>query len=340
MSAATVPSRERFSGCLVGQCLGDALGFPVEGWPPEDCAEYVREELESIRQAERFPTPDVLWAGQYTDDSQLARELMQSYAARGQFDPQDYAHRIAAIFAEERIVGRGMATDAAACRLKKGVHWKEAGEPAPSAGNGTAMRAGPIGLLFGDDPAEMARVAREQGHITHQDGRCAAGSIAVAGAVALAARAGEVRPETWVEELSEWVSAADDSFGREILGLPSLIALPPEEAAPLVARSGNPDFEDGWKWISPYVVPSVIWSLYSFLRTPEDYWATIRTAIEAGGDVDTTAAMAGAVSGAHLGLDGLPRAAAQHVTDHGTWGFGELVDLAHQCHALKTTPRG
>ncbi len=27
--------RERFSGCLIGQCLGDALGFPVEGLPPD-----------------------------------------------------------------------------------------------------------------------------------------------------------------------------------------------------------------------------------------------------------------------------------------------------------------
>jgi hypothetical protein len=49
--------------------------------------------------------------------------------------------------------------------------------------------------------------------------------------------------------------------------------------------------------------------------------------------------MAGAISGAHLGLDRLPRAAAQHVTDRGSWGFAELVELAHQCHALKTSQR-
>jgi ADP-ribosylglycohydrolase len=44
----------------------------------------------------------------------------------------------------------------------------------------------------------------------------------------------------------------------------------------------------------------VLWSLYSFLRSPEDYWETVCTAIAVGGDVDTTAAMAGAVSGAYL----------------------------------------
>jgi ADP-ribosylglycohydrolase len=85
------------------------------------------------------------------------------------------------------------------------------------------------------------------------------------------------------------------------------------------------------------VVPSVLWSLYAFLRSPDDYWETIRTAIAVGGDVDTTAAMAGAISGAHLGLDALPDGLARAVHDQGTWGFGDLVALAHECHELTHT---
>lgn len=30
------PDIEQFSGCLIGQCLGDAAGAPVEGLPPAD----------------------------------------------------------------------------------------------------------------------------------------------------------------------------------------------------------------------------------------------------------------------------------------------------------------
>jgi ADP-ribosylglycohydrolase len=96
------------------------------------------------------------------------------------------------------------------------------------------------------------------------------------------------------------------------------------------------DFRDHWKWISPFVIPSVLWSLYSFLRTPEDYWETVCTAIVAGGDVDTTAAMAGAISGAHLGLQRLPRELAQQLNDGGRWGLDELVDLANRCYRVKT----
>src|SRR5918998_1675940 len=178
------PTRKQFQGCLVGQALGDALGFVVEGQPPTFCRRYVEERLGGERVVWPGRSPFLL--GQYSDDTQLARELMQSYAARGRFDPEDYARRIAAIFSEGRIVGRGRATEEAAERLARGVPWQEAGTPAPSAGNGSAMRAGPIGLLFFDDHESLIRAARDQGSTTHRDPRCSAGSVAIAGAVALA----------------------------------------------------------------------------------------------------------------------------------------------------------
>ncbi len=133
-----LPTKEQFEGCLIGQCVGDALGFVVEGQPPEVCREYVEETLDKEhpgdRRRERYAF------GQYSDDSQLAREVLQSYAACGGFDPEDYARRIAAIFSEGRIVGRGRATEEAAARLARGVPWQESGTLPPSAGNGSAVR--------------------------------------------------------------------------------------------------------------------------------------------------------------------------------------------------------
>ena len=99
-----MPSREsRFAGSLIGQCLGDALGFPVEGYVADVCRQYVAGILRSGRAGEvnRPPYP----FGQYTDDSQLARELLISYRETGRLDPADYARRIAALFAERMVVG-------------------------------------------------------------------------------------------------------------------------------------------------------------------------------------------------------------------------------------------
>jgi ADP-ribosylglycohydrolase len=325
---------ERSSGSLIGQCLGDALGFVVEGEPPEVCREYVEGTLRAGRAGEhgRAPCP----FGQYSDDSQLARELLQSYAARGWFDPRDYARRIAMIFVEDRIVGRGRATEQAAWRLAAGVPWEEAGTPSPSAGNGSAMRAGPVGLLFFDDPERIVRAAHDQGRITHRDPRCSAGAVAIAGAVALAVRSEKMEAGSFLSQLADWAAPIEGSVAAGLRQLIGWMQLPPEEAVKFISGVGqNPDYPDKWRGISPFVTTSVLWSLYSFLRSPEDYWETICTAIAVGGDVDTTAAMAGAISGACLGLDELPRQLSRRVTDRGTWGFDELVELAHLCHRLR-----
>jgi ADP-ribosylglycohydrolase len=58
----------------------------------------------------------------------------------------------------------------------------------------------------------------------------------------------------------------------------------------------------------------------------------VQTAIEVGGDVDSTAAMTGALSGARLGLAALPAWQARLVNDNGTWGHDELVELSHRAH--------
>lgn len=329
-----IPRREQFSGCLIGQCLGDALGFPVEGHSPEACRKYVENILRAIYNKEQIE--ENILIGQYTDDSQLARELLQSYVECKKFEPRDYARRIAAIFSEDRIVGRGRATELAAMRLAKGIPWEEAGTPPGSAGNGSAMRAGPIGLMFFDDPQELIFAAHDQGRITHKDSRCSAGAVAIAGAVALSLQNKQIDTYHFLTQLGEWTKKFDRSAADFIQQLNDWVKLPPEEAVNFISRAGlEPGYSYRWEGISPFVTGSVLWSLYSFLRTPDDYRETICTAIAVGGDVDTTAAMAGAVSGAYNGLGAVPSHLTSRLTDLGTWGFSELVELADKCYNLK-----
>lgn len=329
------PTRDRFAGCLVGQCLGDALGFPVEGYPPGVCSRYVEEELRKGRAGERSRPPFAF--GQYTDDSQLARALLESYAETGSFRPEAYARRVADAFSEGSIVGPGRATSEAAARLARGVPWERSGTPPPAAGNGSAMRAGPVGLLFHDDPEGLVRAAEDQGRITHRDPRCSAGAVAVAGAVALALRPGPVHPTAFLHQLAEWTDRIEPSFGGYLRRLAGWVRLPPAEAVERIAPAGiSAGYRDGWEGISPFVVGSVLWSLYAFLRSPDRYWDTVCTAIAVGGDVDTTAAMAGAISGAHLGLSALPSDLAQHLHDRGGWRLDDLVALTDRCFVLRT----
>ena len=321
------------TGCLLGQALGDALGFVVEARPPRVAREYVEEYLLTGRAGE-LAHPEFPF-GQYSDDTQLARELVASYADAGGWSPEAFARRLAALFEEGRDVGAGSATRAAAMRLLEGTHWRRSGTPAPYAGNGSAMRAAPLGVLFGEDTRSMVEATVEQSMMTHLDPRCSAGALAVAGAVSLAAMRMPVRIEEFLGVLAELTAPADQSVAEAIRGLRCWAHLTPAEAARrLHAERLDPAVPGEWHGISAFVTPSVVWSLYAFLHTPDDYWTTVCTAIGVGGDTDTMAAIAGAISGARLGPGTLPAGLLERLNDRGGWGRDSLIELARRAARL------
>jgi ADP-ribosylglycohydrolase len=181
----------------------------------------------------------------------------------------------------------------------------------------------------------MCRAAREQARITHLDPRCAAGAAAVARAVALAATRSPIDTVTFLSEVAECAEADEVSVGDAIRGLGEWVALPPPRAARHVHESGlDPAHIERWQGISAFVTPSLLWSLYAFLRSPDDYWETICTAIGVGGDTDTMAAIAGAISGARLGAEALPAELVGRLNDGGEWGADALAELASSCAAI------
>ena len=317
-------------GCLLGQALGDALGFVVEARPPDVAETYVRDCLLAGRAGDRAH-PDYPF-GQYSDDTQLARELLISVREAGGWHPTAFAARIAELFRTGADVGAGEGTRGAARRLLAGTSWLESGTPPPYAGNGSAMRAAPLGILFAGDPAAARTAAREQSRITHLDPRCAAGAVAVAGAALLATAPGPLDPREVLRLLSIWVAAEDASVGRAVAGVEAWLPLEPSAAAARLRAEGlDPGHVSPWLGISAFLTPSVAWSLYAFLRTPDDYWTTVCTAIAVGGDTDTMGAIAGALAGARLGPDALPADLVGRLTDRGGWGASDLAQLAADC---------
>jgi ADP-ribosylglycohydrolase len=315
------------TGCLIGQCLGDALGYPIEGCPGDMCHDFMSNRVKGWFDGDE-PSPEE-WSGQYTDDSQLARELLESLVKNEGWNPEDYAGRIADIFHSNLVIGPGLACNEAAGRLIGGVPWTEAGCAPPSAGNGTAMRAAPVGMVFFDQPDAMIQIAHEQGWVTHHDPRCSAGSIAIAGAVALALKDRVKDASVFLKTLADWMKPFHSEFAELTLQLEEWLPLAPHEAVKVIAYAGmEKGFESHWPGISPFVIPSVLWSLYSFLKYPDCYWDAIATSISVGGDVDTTGAMTGAISGAYLGMTALPNHLVSRLNDHGTWGYEELKTLA------------
>jgi ADP-ribosylglycohydrolase len=181
----------------------------------------------------------------------------------------------------------------------------------------------------------MCRAAREQATITHLDPRCAAGAVVVARAVSIAAAWPTIDKAAFLEDLAVCAQPIDSSVASDIRGLGEWVTLTPTSAARHVHQSAlDPEHAARWQGISAFVTPSVLWSLYAFLRSPDDYWETICTAIGVGGDTDTMAAIAGAISGARLGVAALPAGLLSRLNDRGEWGADALMELAHSCAAI------
>ena len=100
------------------------------------------------------------------------------------------------------------------------------------------MRAGPIGLLFFDDPGQLLRAVHDQGRVTHQDRRCSAGAIIIAGAVALALLDGPIETAHFLSQLGEWAQTIEHSVADSIQQLIGWIPLPPDEAVIPISKAG------------------------------------------------------------------------------------------------------
>lgn len=93
----------------------------------------------------------------------------------------------------------------------------------------------------------------------------------------------------------------------------------------------------GWNGFIPdEIVPTIVMSIYCFLRHHNDYRRAVLAAIGLGGDTSTLGAIVGALSGARLGVRRLPVELIKQMPD-GHYGLDWLDDLAHR---LANWPHG
>jgi len=322
-----LPRIEQFKGAILGCAIGDCVGAWAEARPSHEARKFAETNLRDCDFSETGKHHHGMTFGQYTDDTQLTRELMLSLIDEGDWNPEDFADRIARIFAREGVVGYGGATMQAAVKLIDGGSWKESGTPPPRAGNGAAMRASPMGLLFWNDVDGLVVSTMEQAVITHKAPMSVAAAVAVAAATAMCLNAskstsGPHEPGWW-QWLARFVERCDKDYAEDIRTLTDMVfngrkgedRCAPGDAAErrTVAKWVLKDDDPRWSGVSPWARTSVLWSLYCLMAYPKDFWQAIELAVWVGGDSDTIAAMAGAMVGAHVGIDKFPEKVMEEV---------------------------
>ena len=282
---------DRVIGSFLGLALGDALGAPFE-----------------FRRANEVPDPvpglELPWTGlppgSTTDDTAMARNLAWSLAACGGLDEDDLIRRHVEWLASDppdvgsltrEVLARATRGEPAAEAAR--AVWEERG-PEVSAGNGSVMYCGPLGIAYANRPTRLHELAPRLSALTHFDGRCRTSTLAVTLAVAALVR-GEAREAAVADALQS-------TAGREGA----------EELEFLVEEVGAARPVDGPDMGFCLFAAGV--GLQAALRF-DDAEAGLRHVVALGGDTDTNAAVAGALLGAAVGRSGLPFAWLKRLRD-------------------------
>jgi ADP-ribosylglycohydrolase len=270
---------------LAGLSVGDALGAQYFV-PGTAAADLVRGDL---------PTPPWPW----TDDTEEACCLVAALTGSDELtlDRDRFADLLGRHFDAYRGYGPGAVI---MLRLiREGTPWPIAAAAAfdgqGSAGNGAAMRAAPIGAWHADSLAHAAAEGARAAEVTHAHPEGIAGGVAVtvAAAIAAAARLDGHRPEP-PQFLAAVAGLVAPGHVRDGLERARRLTAPAEAAYELGT---------GARAMAQDSVPFAVWVAAHHLG---DYPAAITTCVGAGGDVDTTAAMAGGIVAAYTGVDGIP----------------------------------
>jgi poly(ADP-ribose) glycohydrolase ARH3 len=304
--SATVPI-QRFLGCLLGQALGDGLGAPYEGMP----ADHVFWSFGPASDLVRNPDGDLL---RYTDDTQMMIAVAESLVEHGEIIEDALAQAFVSHYDPERGYGPGarriieaMAAGGDGRQLAATIF------PGGSLGNGAAMRAAPIGLFFCHDLDMVAEQARLSALPTHVHPLGIEGAQILALAVALVVREeGFDRREFYRMLLAR---ARSEEFRWAL-----------KAASRLRKRHSL-----GFLGSSLEAHRSVVTAIACFAVAPDCYEDVIARAISLGDDTDTLAAMAGALAGAHLGIEGIPAPLLAQLED-GDKGRTWIEELARRLH--------
>ena len=129
----------KFTGCMIGSALGDAIGEMASSHPSR------KNLIESLKQEKKL---------RYTDDTAMAIGLGTSLLEKGDVNPEHLGHTFCMNYYEEPWRGYGAGPPLIFQMARSGLSYIEAAKSlfqgAGSYGNGACMRIAPLALFFYD----------------------------------------------------------------------------------------------------------------------------------------------------------------------------------------------
>lgn len=268
---------------LVGIGTGDAYGVPFETMP------WFADELLAWdgRLVDAGGGFHGCKRGQYSDDTQMSLCLAKALIREGGFRVETVAAAYLDWYRSGEARGMGGSIRKALEAMDRGTPIDQCGQKGAK-GNGTAMRALPLGLWYWRDLNRIAEVAELDARLTHDRDEAVDGSYAVAMLGAILANGQKPR-----EGRAPIPARLVDGVR---MGLPKGTALMGNALARAVEVSQKADKTAALAELAAELEGGVVETVGTALAVvlmATSYREAVELSIRAGGDTDTRAAIAG-----------------------------------------------
>ncbi|QLE54456.1 ADP-ribosylglycohydrolase family protein [Nostoc sp. TCL26-01] len=278
---------------LMGLCVGDALGVPVEF---TSRTELVKSPVTKMLGYGTWNQPPGTWSDDSSLTFCLAESLCRGYSLDAIANSFWRWYKDAYWTPRGEIFGIGESTHAVIMRLKQGISPLQAGGTSEmSNGNGSLMRILPMAFCYKNLTFwELMRRVHEVSCITHAHPR-AQMACGIYINIAVAILQGADLPTAYLQGLrnSQKIYAADE-YGSE---QPHFARIFSGEIAQLPMAEINS---------GGYVIDTLEASLWCLLNT-SSYAEAVLKAVNLGGHTDTTAGVTGGLAGIYYGVECIPQ---------------------------------
>jgi len=263
--------KQQFEACMLGGAIGDAWGscFENEIVPDNKTTFYLNPPKQPVRK----------WA--FTDDTRLTMATCEALCTGDDFNAALLAGMFVRYYKAKRLTGIGASTLKAIVELEAGAHWSQVGrEGEYAAGNGAAMRIAPFAFF----PNITRQNIRDACRITHRNDEAYVGALAIYLSIKAAISG------AWTGE--------NNLFDLIIPELPDTRVR--DRLIEINAIQNNSDIRSiALLGTNGYVVHSIPFAIFAATRVYKTGMHEMyKSVIDAGGDTDTHASLAGQIAGA------------------------------------------
>jgi ADP-ribosylglycohydrolase len=324
-----VPKKDRIMGAILGALVGDALGlgshwyYNLENlkkdfgpWisdysdpKPDGSGRFAKIHEHRYNEGSR--------AGDVSQTGQLYILLLESIAEKGTYDQSDFTSRVDKLFATiDGTSYSGLYTDEAIRETWKhrhaGVEWDDAKVGSNAITSEAAQMNTILAALYSKDPVQLTKEANRNTRLFYYN------DFSITHSVSFALVVSGLINGVPLEGIKKYINSIDRAVLSEYAPYPdSRIQVETGE----IAWDPEITFEPPHLITKVYGLHCEIQQLlpaayYFIYRYPSDFEKAVLSAINGGGNNMARAALTGGMSGAMVGIKGIPKRFIKGLKDH------------------------